>query len=647
MSKLRNTKNSLLSLIEGIKKINDDPKGFSSSYENKYLKNIPSSNDFVGKKLDSLKQKRNQKKENKKDIFNEIIEIVEQFLSVDKKTKESETIKNGSTVNSEKNSTKKKINRHAITACEKVLGSAKEIVIKRLSEALFVGDGICGTNSSITGDTINLRPEEFDLLDMLTIDPETSLGQIVYEPKSPQRNKQKTNRELYGIFSGGTYDFVSNNNNTLFSTSWSTSNQYYQFSGLTQGNGSGIKVVDFISDYYSSIEFPEINDIIKTGMLLTIQGGKNSGKTIQFDKALNFVDRLLKKLLSVCGSDNKKDELKNQNAVDMFDENEEDIESYFDFDDVEGIDLDDENLRYRGVLKFKDCYNFEMDVDDTHLEDFVYLIKNKEAKKVINDVLTKVSTDASEQSNGSLKIPDLFSNLLNNFILNLPKALIMSVLSAKIFLPLIILYKYFKTLSLNTIINVKELMKKFNKAIFNIVKDLFWLFINEFWRLIKIDLIAFVTKLVKKIIKEKYKRYVLIVTSLINIIKNVQQTNIDNCFSIFEVILKTINGAINMKGPIFIPSVLLFNSDLSPGYSKERSFLSIVEKMTALGVNTGPIYGEDNKLLTMVKSIIDGHIEEEDTNSFVKIVLKGGYIPGPLGGSIIPPGVIVGVGKKV
>ena len=39
MSKLRNTKNSLLSLIEGIKKINDDPKGFSNSFENKYQYN--------------------------------------------------------------------------------------------------------------------------------------------------------------------------------------------------------------------------------------------------------------------------------------------------------------------------------------------------------------------------------------------------------------------------------------------------------------------------------------------------------------------------------------------------------------------------------------------------------------------------------
>lgn len=649
MSKLKNTKKKLQSKIEAIKKINDDPKKVTDNVADKYLKNIPSSNDFVGKKLDALKDKRAQKKENKKDIFGEILEVVEQFLGTDKKSSGSETdlIQSGTTVNPQKNKTKKRLKQHSLTAAEKTLDSAKDIVVKRLSEALFMGDGICGTNSTITGDTINLKPEEFDLLDILTIDPETSCGQIIYEPVSPDKNKEKVNRELYNTFSGGSYSFVSNNNKTLFDAKWDVPNQHFVLTGLTQGNPAGIKVQDFISDYYSSMEFPEINDIAKTAMLLTIQGGGNCGKSRKFDLALNNVDRLLKKLLSICGSDNKKDELKNQNAVNMFDQNEEDIEFYFDFDDVEGIDLDDEDLRYRRVLRFKDCYNFEVDADDTHIEDFVYLMKNKDPKKAIDDTLNKVATDASEQSDGSLSISDLLNNLLNNFILSLPKALIMTVLSAKLFLPLIILYKYFKTLTLSTVINIKELVKKFYKAIYNIVSDLFWLFIREFWRLVKIDLIAFVTKLVSKILKEKYKRYLLIVTSLIALLKKIQETEVGSCFEIFQAILSTIDAAINMRGPITIPSILLYTADLSSGYSKERAFLNITERMSNAGIPTGPIFGEDNDLLSAVKSIIDGHTEEEDTNSFVQIVLKGGVIPGPTGGAVIPPGIISGVGKKI
>jgi hypothetical protein len=102
-----------------------------------------------------------------------------------------------------------------------------------------------------------------------------------------------------------------------------------------------------------------------------------------------------------------------------------------------------------------------------------------------------------------------------------------------------------------------------------------------------------------------------------------------------------------MKGPITIPSILLFTADLSSGYSKERAFLNISERMSNAGIPTGPLFGEDNDLLSAVKSIIDGHTEEEDTNSFVQIVLKGGVLPGPTGGAVIPPGIISGVGKKI
>lgn len=648
MSKLKNAKKKLQSKIEGVKKLNDDSKFSFDNVADAYTNNIPSVDDFVGKKLDALKQKRAQKKENKKDIFADMLEIVEQFLGTEKKSAGNQTdvVQSGTTINPVKNKDKKRITQHAISATDSTLSQAKEIVIKRLSEALFLGEGICGTESVFNVDAINIKPEEFDVLDILTIDPETSCGQIIYEPKSPDKNKEKVNRELYTAFSGGSYTFTSNNSKDLFTSTWSAPNQQYEITGLTQGATGITKVQDFIMDYYSSIEMPDAADVAKTAMLLTIQGGGNCGKSKKFDLALNNIDRLLKKLLAICGSETNKDELKNQNAVNMFDESEEDVEFYFDFDDVEGIDLDDEDLRYRRVLRFKDCYNFEIDVDDTHIEDFIYLIKNKDPKQAVSETLNKVATDASEQSNGSLSISDLLNNLLNNFIISLPKALIMSVLSAKIFLPLIMVYKIFKQMALNVVINIKELMKKFYKAISLIIKDLFWIFIRSFWELIKIDLLAFVTKLVQKIIKRKYKRYLLIITSLLALLKKLAESEIDNCYAIFQTILDTITGAINMKTPLNVPSFLLFVADLAPGYSQDRAFLNILERLESAGVPTGPIYGEDNDVLSLVKSVIDGHTEEEDTNSFVKIVLKGGVLPGPTGGAVIPPGILSGVGKK-
>ena len=103
----------------------------------------------------------------------------------------------------------------------------------------------------------------------------------------------------------------------------------------------------------ADVEIPDIEDIMKTAMMLTIQGGSSCSDSSKFTVSLNKSLRLIDKLFKVCGSNTQKDELKNQTPVDMFSENDQDIEFYFDFDDVEGIDLDDEQNRFKRVLRFK------------------------------------------------------------------------------------------------------------------------------------------------------------------------------------------------------------------------------------------------------------------------------------------------------
>ena len=636
MANLKNTKRKLQSKIEAVKKINDRPQESFDDVSDKYLNNVPDINSIVGKKIDALNSKINKKKENTKDIFSDMIDITSQFMGSDKNSKNN--------LKQTNNSPNQKIKQHAITAMDTTIGSAKEIVVKNLSEALFMGDGICGTESVFNVDTLTLKPDEFDFLDALTIDPDSSCGKIIYEPKTPDINKQKVNRNLYDAFGGTPYTFTSNNGKDLFTAAWDTGNQRYNISGLTQGITGVTKVQEFISDYYSSMEFPDINHIIKTSMLLTIQGGSQCGDSRKFNVSLDKVMRLIKKLLAICGSPNDPTQLKNQNPVGMFNESDEDAEFYFDFDDVEGIDLDDEDARYRRVLRFKDCYNFEIPVDTNNIEDFIYLTKNKSAKLVVDDILNKVALDATQQSDSGLSLNDFLNNLLNNFILNLPKALMITILSGKLFLPLVILYKIFKAGLLS--IKIKELVKKFYKAISKTVKELFWLFVREFWKLIKSDLLAFVSKLVQKIIKNKYKRYLTIITSLIAILKKILEENIDNCFSLFQTILSTLTTALSMKVPMTVPSVLLLLSEGLPGYSQDRAFMNIMERLEASGVPTGPLYGESNDIGNLVKSIIDGHTEESDTNGFVKTTNSLPIITGNAGGPIIiPPGILNIVGK--
>jgi uncharacterized membrane protein YvlD (DUF360 family) len=377
-------------------------------------------------------------------------------------------------------------------------------------------------------------------------------------------------------------------------------------------------------------------------MLLTIQGGSRCGDSKKFNLSLDKLMRLLKKLMAICDAPQSTNQV---NAIDMFDETDEDVEFYFDFDDVEGIDLDDEDARYRRVLRFRDCYNFEIPVDDTHIEDFIYLTKSKNAKLAVDEVLNKVALDASQQSDTGLSLLDFLNNILNNFILSLPKALMITILSGKLFLPLVILYKMFK--SIIDSIDIKELAKKFYKAITKTVKELFWLFIREFWKLVKSDLLAFVSRLVQKIIRNKYKRYLTIITALIALLRKILEEGIDNCYELFQTILGTLNSALSMKVPMSVPSVLLLLSEGLPGFSQDRAYMNAMERLEASGVPTGPLYGEANDIGNLVKSIIDGHTEEHDTNSFIKTTNSLPIISGNAGGPIIiPPGILNIVGKS-
>ena len=632
MSKAKETKNKLKSKIEAIKKINDDPQGTVDSLYDSYLSDLPSTDQLFGKKLDDFLEKRRKKKENNKDIFAELVDITEGFLGLNKKVAPNDKL-----------FSKGRLKQHAISATKKTLESSKDVVLSSVKKVFFAADGICGTDTTIGVDSIKLKPKEFDFLNILTVSPTSTVGQIVYE-KTPSKNKEQVNRELYSSFTDPNgYTFNSNNNNTLFQMVWSDSTQEFNVTGLTQGGGVGDpKVESFLNEYYSNIEFPDIDHIVKTSMLMTLQG--DGSESTLFNQSLNDVNRLIKKLCAVCGTPTNRNNIQSQNAVDLFDENDEDIESYFNFDDVEGIDLDDEDARFRKVLKFTDCNNFEIPVNTSMLEDFVFLSSKKNLNELVNSTISRTATDAYLQSDSSIPEINFNLNLLNLFILNLPKALLMSVLSPKIFLPIIIIYKVLKSLA-NQTIDVLSTMKNLSKLFYGVVKEIFWKFITEFWKLVKVDLLAFVLKLVKKILKNKYKRYVVIITALIALLIKILQDGLDNCYDLFNVILSTIQGALSTKAILNVPGILLGLSDKLPGYSQDRAYLNISERLQKAGIDLSPIYGEGNDIPAMIKSIIDGNTEELDVNSFVSVSNKEIIIPTPIGPVIIPPGILNSSGK--
>jgi len=193
MSKLKDTKNKLKSKIEAIKKINDDPsKNLADNIYDTYLKDLPTTEKLFGKKLDDFLEKRRNQIDNKSNIFGDIMEIADSILSGN-----SSTDKNRKPI-PEKLFSKKRLKFHAQTACDKTLTQSKEIILDSVKKHFFAADGICGTNQTISVDSLKIKPGEFDFLNMFTVDPSSATGQIVYEPTTGSTpSKTKVNKELY------------------------------------------------------------------------------------------------------------------------------------------------------------------------------------------------------------------------------------------------------------------------------------------------------------------------------------------------------------------------------------------------------------------------------------------------------------------
>jgi hypothetical protein len=605
----------------------------------KFQPNLPNLNTKLEQLKSKLAKKESKlnKQKNKKNIFEEVINVVNKFLEA------------GRTVNDpDRFQSTQRLRQHVLDSVEVTRNSARQILMDCIKSGFFANDGICGTDQFMEGtkerDEVYVYPNEIDFLNMFKVNPDSDYGKVMYEnPKRKYGNKVQINYNLYSTFTGTTdekktFQYDTPGNKTLFTSKWESNNQRFFITGLTQPTQIGgvitygkVNVGDFFNDYYSNMEMPDLNEILRKSMLMTLKAcsasvdktGVNVGGSFtgmenpldfapSLDEAINNLERMLNKLFAFCNDG----PLTGTTPTNLFHDQEEDEEFYFNFDDVEGIDLDDEDARRRKVLKFKDCSNFEVPYNTVHIEDFIYLEGKVDRRGWIDSALNKAASDAYEQSNFAIDLPSFQISINLSFILNIPKAMIMSVISPKMFLPMVIIYKQFVALAKNILMDAKELMKKLKKIFICIIRELFWKFIREFWQRVKSDLKNFLKRIIRKILRDKLKRYYLVVAALIALLKQILENGLDSCEAIFAAIGAAINGALNAGG-LNIPNPLLALAGRLPGFSAVKTTMDITEKMQNMGIPTGDVNGEANYHVLSASAQVQGFADNLAVTPFV------------------------------
>ena len=618
------SKRKFKSTVASVKRINDDPKALSVNTYDSFKEDLSLKGNATRKTINDFTSKQKGRVQNKKNVFADLLDTVDGFLGTEKEDP----------VNTKRNpDVRSKTLRYAKQSAQKTLLSAKEVISRELKKGCFSGQGSCNPDDEPLS-FYSISPKDFDFVNMLKVDPDSISGKVMYESQPDPNLGVQFNRELYTAFDETPYAFNTNDGNGLFTMAWTPSTQRYNISV-----SGGTSIADFIDDYYSTIELPNIGDVMKNAMLQTLQGDGSEGSS--FNQGMDYMDRLLTKLFSLCGNADP-DKSPFLKTTEQLNEDEGDLRDYFNFDDVEGIDLDDEDARHRRVLKFTDCNNFEIPTNSNHMEDFAYLLDTKNIDENVNNTLKKAAVDAYEQSDNSIYLGGFDLSIMTSYVQKLPKALISTVLSPKMMFPMSLSYR----MVYGEELEVKDLMRELSTTFYNIIKTLFWTFIREFWRLIKKDLLAFVRDTATTILLNKVTKIKSIILSLISLLLKVLDGGIQSCAEIFDTLLKVIQAALNRSVKIPIPGLLLVLSQSLPGFSADRAYMDALQRMENSGINTGDIYGSPNTLPTHVKSIIDAYSSEMDSNSYIKIALNPTTIPAGPGGAVISP-LITGAGKLI
>lgn len=558
---------------------------------------------------------RNLKKKNTTSVFDKLIQDFNEFLPKDYINNES------------------LLRRISFECVDETLKTLPTILKENLTKFSNIGDGVigCGIERINDKNNIIINPTEFDLLNVLKSEPDTILGQVFYE-KQINSGKIKMNREFHNLFIEGDFNFLTTQNNILFSLNWNQNAQNFLVTNI-----SNINYINFIADYLDNIELPNIDDFLKS-LLNLVSPVINDSNNQTIDLSILQLDNVLKRVISACKNPINDDLLK----LEDIEEGEDSIDDYFVFDIIENEDF---NKRINNVIKFVDCDNYDLPINQLINEDFLF--KTQFKTNLISDFNDTITNIAKEATINNKKIPFIqFLNSLDlELIKNIPNVLGSLIFSPKIIFPFVLVNKFLK----DEILTIKDFITKYKNIFINIIRKLFEKFITLFWSKIKLIILRVIKENTLDIITNSKRKYIFIIKSIISLLKRLRNTNdIRNCGEIYDDLLSLING-FRVGGNQRISGVLLQLTKILPGYSENRAILNIVEYLESNGIPTGDLYGEENNIILFVSSLIKGHQQEMNENSFVQVSLDGGTIPvAPLGGAAqIIPGILKAHGKLV
>jgi hypothetical protein len=485
------------------------------------------------------------------------------------------------------------IKRLLIRTIKNVQPRLRTIVIKDCLTALG-----CDQQQTYTSpQTIYVKVGSIDLFNRLLIDPQDEVGAVVYEKKSIQVGQIpfSMNRQLRQLTQNNSiYTHVGKSGQDLFKIEYVNADP----NGVTGGwykvdlssRTGPLRVGEFMVDYYDTIRMAEDTDII--GSIMESLSGAISMKidagTSQVENASKY-ELILARILGLC-FDSRGNEIDTSGVAKIAELDGVD-DSFFEFTEIDlrNIDIRTQNIK-KGVIQFEDCDNIDLPVNFNEIISALGQLnfyEGSEFEEAANNITDVLANNPAWIGVGINVNPQVVVD--TNFIKLISNGMISALITPKMILPIIVMYKALGNTLADNIKSFVDFAKIFKKFFINLVSKVGAIFVEELFKLIKEDILKLVQQVIKDIVKEKIvKKYAMIlklIALLLAIIGLI--TDYRKCKNLIDDILALLN-LLNLPGlSSGIPLPFLYAAQLLDGYSESRAFIGAIEEMQSMGIPTG------------------------------------------------------------
>ena len=459
----------------------------------------------------------------------------------------------------------------------------KEIVPKLddiLLELMLTAVG-CSQDQEFVPQTIYIRVKSVDLLNTLKEDPATDVGKLLYEKKSIQYSSFpfSMNKELYNRTqninqpfsvpaSGQSYKGTSGQE--LFDISYVESYVDPTTLQTIQGNFFKVdlknrmstnKVSEFLKDYFTTIKlFDETNFFANLMNQLTgaisIKKGDGNADLDDLQKILLIMQRIL----GLCFDNTKEIDV---SGIAKLSENDNVDESFFEFTDIDLRFIESKVSDIKmGVVEFEECDTVKLPVDSDSITNALNNLIFVDGKNNSNSI-----DDAANLTDVLTKNPGWFPLEINidlSFLKEFPKAMVATVLSPKVVLPLMIITKSLgQSLDLQ-ISSFMDFAKKLKSFFIKFASKVGEIFVKILFDIIKKDILKLVQSVNLDVIRGLNNKRLNIILSLTELIIAIAKIVKDfrECKSVIDSLLNALKIASKGFGGD-IPLPLLLTSKLA------------------------------------------------------------------------------------